>query len=121
MKGPIMNSTKTQGHVDQLHKRREEIAMTLRHLGKERDEVERNTEWISPSAYKKRAQLLSHVHSWYMSEIDEIDKALRGATRRGYGLCLVCQRPIEQHRLAAAPDSKFCGACETRKDHEAEL
>jgi hypothetical protein len=66
-------------NVNQLKKRREQVAMTLRHLGKEQAEVERNTEWLSRRAYENRADLLARLLNWYVSEIDEIDKALRRA------------------------------------------
>ena len=116
-----MDTIRTERHVDRLRKRREEIAMTLRHLGRERAEVERNTEWISPAAYKERARLLSRVHSWYVSEIDEIDKALTRAQTSNDGLCAACDGLIDERLLNAPPESNFCYACQARQENEAEL
>jgi RNA polymerase-binding transcription factor DksA len=112
---------RTERHVDRLRKRREEIALTLRHLGKERAEVERNTEWVSPAAYVKRTHLLSGLCSWYVTEIDQIDKALRRAQKSSYGICVACAELIEEHRLNLAPESEFCNSCQPHKTHEAEL
>lgn len=116
-----MDMIRAVRHVDQLRKRREQIAMTLRHLGKERAEVERNTEWVSQAAYEKRARLLSRVRSWYVTEIEQIDKALKRVKKRNYGVCLACDGLIEERRLEVAPESEFCNACQARKGLEVEL
>jgi RNA polymerase-binding transcription factor DksA len=117
----IMNRIRTERHVDQLRKRREQIAMTLRHLGRERAELERNTEWVSRDVYERRARFLSGIHSWYVTEIDQIDQALTRPEGSNYGLCTACDEPIEEPRLNAVPESTLCHACAPHKDHEVEL
>jgi RNA polymerase-binding transcription factor DksA len=117
----MMDRIRTERHVGQLQKRREQIAMTLKHLGKERAEVERNTEWVSRDAYERRARLLSSMRSWYVSEIDQIDRALRGAEQSNYRLCVACNQLIEARHIEAAPESEFCHACQPCKDLETEL
>jgi RNA polymerase-binding transcription factor DksA len=117
----MMDRIRTERHVGQLQKRREQIAMTLKHLGKERAEVERNTEWVSRDAYERRARLLSSIRSWYVTEIDQIDRALTGAEASNYGVCAACNQLIEARRLEAAPGSEFCHACQPHKDFETEL
>jgi RNA polymerase-binding transcription factor DksA len=121
MKGPIMETTRTERHMDQLRKRREQIAITLRHLGKEQAELESNTKWVSPAAYEKRVRLLARLRRWYVGEIDQIDRALTRAKGSIYGFCMECNELIEERRLDAAPESEFCHACQSRKDSEAEL
>jgi RNA polymerase-binding transcription factor DksA len=116
-----MEATTTQQRVDQLRKRREQIDQTLRHIGKEHAEVERNTEWISREAYERRAKLLSRVRSWYVAEINEIDAALKRAGARRYGICAGCGQRIEEQRLDNAPAIEYCGSCERRRDHGAAL
>jgi RNA polymerase-binding transcription factor DksA len=116
-----MERIRTERHVDQLIKRRDEIAMTLRHLGKERAEVERNTEWVSRDAYERRARFLSSIRSWYVSEIDEIQKALTGAEASNHGSCAGCGELIEKRLLDGTTGSEFCPACRARQNHEAEL
>ena len=116
-----MDTIRTGRHVDQLRKRREQIAMTLRHLGKERAEVERNTEWVNHAAYEKRTLLLSRVRSWYVTEIEQIDKALKRVKKRNYGVCVACDKNIEERRLEIAPESEFCNACQARNELDVEL
>jgi hypothetical protein len=113
-----MERTRTESHGDQLRKRREQIAMTLRHLGKERAELERNT--VSREAYERRVRFLSSIRNWYVTEIDQIDKALRGAKGSNLGFCAGCDELIEAHGLDPA-ESGFCYACLPHKDHHAEL
>lgn len=116
-----MDRIRTERRVDQLRRRREQIAMTLRHLGRERAELERNTEWVSRDAYERRARFLSGICSWYVTEIGQIDQALTRPEGGSYGLCTACDELIEEPRSNTAPESKFCPACGPHKDHEAEL
>ncbi len=111
----------TEQHADELRKRRENIAMTLRHLSKERAELDHNTEWVSQDAYAKRAQLLSHVQSWYAAEIGQIDEALTQGRVNDYGLCVACGALIEQNCPQTPNESEFCSACQLYEDHEREL
>jgi hypothetical protein len=60
----------------QLRHRRMEVEMTLRHLEKEKRQVESNTEWLNYAAYKNRVSLLDRVVDWYRNEMKEIDRAL---------------------------------------------
>lgn len=111
-----MDTIKTGRHVDQLKKRREQIAVTLRHLGREQEEVERNTDWLDQAAYESRVHLLGCLTKWYVAEIGHIDQALTRAEQRDYGLCAACHRPIEERRLDAAPEAEFCGACQSMRE-----
>jgi RNA polymerase-binding transcription factor DksA len=111
-----MDTMRTGRHVDRLRQRRDQVATTLRHLGKEQGEVERNTDWLDQAAYESRVHLLDRLTKWYVTEIDQIDKALKRMERRDYGLCAACHRPIEDQRLDAAPESEFCSACQAMRD-----
>ena len=77
-------------HFDQLRKRREQILMTLQHIGKEQEEVEHNTDWIDQAAYQSRVNLLDRLNGWYRDEMQQIDKALDRIQRQQYGSCLNC-------------------------------
>jgi RNA polymerase-binding transcription factor DksA len=103
------------GELEELRRRRQQIALTLRHLGKERAEVERNTEWIDRNAYRRRAQLLSHVQSWYVEEIKQIDRALTRSASDD-GSCVACDQPIDQQHLKSVPG--FCSGCEVSQEAE---
>jgi DnaK suppressor protein len=116
MKGAAMDTMRTGRLIDQLRKRREQVAMTLRHLRKEQAEVDLNTDWLDQAAYDSRVRLLDRLNEWYVTEIDQIDKALGRAEKNNYGLCAACHQPIEDARLAAAPETEFCGACQNMRE-----
>jgi RNA polymerase-binding transcription factor DksA len=71
-----------------LRERRREIELTLRHLERERLEVEQNTEWVDETAYRNRVMLLNRLTTWYREEIGQIEKALGRVKESRYGLCL---------------------------------
>jgi RNA polymerase-binding transcription factor DksA len=111
-----MDSIRAGRHVDQLRKRRDQVIMTLRHLEKEKSEVERNTDWLDQAAYVSRVRFLDQLTGWYDAEIDQIDKALRRAETNHYGLCAACHAPIEDQRLDIAPESEFCSNCQGMRE-----
>ena len=111
-----MDTTRTGRHFDQLNKRREQVAMTLQHIEKERNEAEENTDWLDRAAYESRIALLDRLNEWYMTEINELDKALERVNKNTYGLCLACHSPIEIHRLDLFPEAAFCTACQEARE-----
>ena len=76
-----MDTIRTGRLIDQLRKRREQVATTLRHLRKEHAEVDLNTDWLDQAAYESRVRLLDRLNDWYIAEIDQIDKALERADK----------------------------------------
>ena len=111
-----METFTTFRHFDQLRKRREQVAMTLRHLEKEHGEVERNTDWLDQAAYESRVRLLDRLTEWYFEELNKIDEALKRAEKNTYGSCAACHRPIEPARLDAQPDTQYCAGCQTVRE-----
>lgn len=111
-----MGTIRTGKHFDQLNKRREQVAMTLRHIEKERNEAEENTDWLDRAAYESRIALLDRLSEWYAKEIDEIDRALDRLNKHTYGFCLACHNPIEALRLDYFPEAGFCIACQETRD-----
>jgi len=99
-------------YSDKLRQRRREIELTLRHLERERREVEQNTEWVDQSAYKNRINLLDRLTTWYREEIGQIEKVLGRAKESRYGLCLACHEPIEADRLDLYPQAELCSDCQ---------
>jgi DnaK suppressor protein len=116
MKGAAMDTIRTGRHIDHLRKRREQVATTIRHLRKEHDEVDLNTDWLDQAAYESRVRLLDRLTDWYIGEIDQIDKALERAEKNNYGFCAACHQPIEDRRLEAAPETGFCAACQSMRE-----
>jgi DnaK suppressor protein len=99
-------------HVDKLQKRRDEIAATLRYVGKEQKQVEENTEWLDQAAFESRVDLLGRLNEWYLTEMDQIDQALDRIKRDTYGLCRACHKRIDSARLEIHPEAEFCFECQ---------
>jgi formylmethanofuran dehydrogenase subunit E len=112
----ISDDIRTARHFDELRKRREQVAMTLRHLGKEQAEVERNSEWANRAAYEKRSNLLARLYTWYATEIDEIDRVLTRGKPGRHSRCAACHELIVELSAADAPGSEICRGCRTRLD-----
>jgi RNA polymerase-binding transcription factor DksA len=107
---------RTGKHYDQLNKRRHQVALTLKHIEKERNEAEENTDWLDRAAYETRIALLNQLTEWYVHEIGAIDKALDRIKNNSYGLCLACHNPVETVRLDCFPDAAFCSVCQETRD-----
>jgi RNA polymerase-binding transcription factor DksA len=90
--------------------------MTLRHLASEQKQVEQNTDWLDQAAYESRVNLLDRLSEWYVTEIGQIDKAIKRIESNRYGLCVACHETIEDARLDTAPEAEFCSACQELRD-----
>jgi DnaK suppressor protein len=107
---------RTARQIENLTKRRQQVAMSLRHVEKERNEAEENTDWLDRAAYDTRIALLDRLSEWYTREIDEIDRALARVQQSKYGICLACHNPIEAQRLEFFPEAAFCAACQETRE-----
>jgi RNA polymerase-binding transcription factor DksA len=101
---------------DKLRLRGIEVERTIRHLEKERREVEENTEWVDRAAYENRVRLLDGLTTLYRYEMEEIEKAHRRVEERSYGLCQACHEPIDADRLEIYPAAQFCFGCQDYRD-----
>jgi DnaK suppressor protein len=111
-----MDPIRTARQIDNLTKRRQQVAMSLRHVEKERNEAEENTDWLDRAAYDSRIALLDRLSEWYTREIDEIDRAFARVQQSKYGICLACHNPIETQRLEFFPEVAFCAACQEARE-----
>src|SRR5215470_18509312 len=111
-----MDAISSAKQFNQLRKRREQVSMTLRHIEKEHEEAEQNTEWLDQAAYESRIGLLDCLSGWYIVEMAEIDGALDRIAQNQYGLCLACHNPIETERLELCPQTAFCNACQAARE-----
>ncbi len=107
-----MDEIQAGRHFDRLTKRREQLLMTLRHLGREQQQVEQNTDWLDQAAFESRVSLLDRLSDWYLTELGQIDNALARIEKHAYGVCSACHSPIEAERLETAPDAQYCTACQ---------
>ena len=107
-----MDENRTEKNFDRLTKRREHLVMTLRHLDRESEQVEQNTDWLDQAAYENRTALLDRLNDWYLAEVKQIDRALERIKTQKYGICLACHHSIDPKRLEIVPETEYCGACE---------
>ena len=112
----IMETNESITYWDKLRLRAIEVERTIRHLEKERQEVEENTEWVDRAAYETRASLLDGLITLYRNEMDQIEKAHSRVEERIYGLCLACHEPIEADRLEVYPAAQFCFDCQDYRE-----
>ena len=101
---------------DKLRLRAIAVERTIRHLEKERQEVEANTEWVDRAAYESRVSLLEGLTALYRNEMEQIEKAHSRVEESSYGLCLACHEPIEADRLEIYPAAQFCFDCQNSRE-----
>jgi RNA polymerase-binding transcription factor DksA len=107
-----MNATEGITGWDKLRLRAIVVERTIRHLEKERREVEENTEWIDRAAYESRVRLLDGLTTLYRDEMKQIEKAHGRVEEDSYGLCLACHQPIDADLLEIYPAAQFCSGCQ---------
>src|SRR5215472_18822038 len=107
-----MYANEESTYWDKLRLRAIEVERTIRHLEKERQEVEENTEWADRAAYESRVNLLEGLITLYRNEMKQIEKAHSRVEERSYGLCLDYHEPIEADRLEIYPAAQFCFDCQ---------
>jgi DnaK suppressor protein len=112
----IMNAIEGITCWDKLRLRAIEVERTIKHLEKERQEVEENTEWIDRAAYEGRVRLLDGLTTLYRDEMEQIDRAHSRVEEGSYGLCLACHKPVGANRLEIYPAAQFCFACQDYRD-----
>lgn len=111
-----MDDIRISRHLDRLRKRRSQAAMTLQHIAKEQRQAEQNTDWLDQAAYQSRMELLDRLVHWYVTEIEQIDKAVDRIGKNQFGRCSACHRPIEVERLETSPEVEFCSLCQDMRE-----
>ena len=111
-----MDEVKGITYLDKLRLRGIEVERTIRHLEKERREIEENTEWIDRAAYESRVNLLDSLLTFYRYEMEQIEKAHSRVEESRYGLCLACHEAIEADRLEIYPTAQFCLDCQDYRE-----
>ena len=111
-----MNANEGTTYWDKLRLRAIEVERTIKYLGKERQEVEENSEWMDRGAYENRVRLLDGLITLYRNEMEQIEKAHGRVEERSYGLCLACHEPIDADRLEFSPAAQFCFDCQDYRE-----
>lgn len=108
--------TETGRYHDQLTKRREQVAASLRRIKEERNEAQENTDWLDHASHETRITLLDRLTEIYLTEIQNLDGALERLNENTYGICLACHNSIEPQRLDVFPQTTFCSACQETRE-----
>jgi DnaK suppressor protein len=107
---------RTVKHVEQLRKRRDEVALTLQYIARQQQQADENTDWLDRASCVSRVNLLNRLNQWYVEEMNQIDDALKRVEQDRYGLCLACHTPIERQRLELFPQIGYCGECQEARE-----
>ena len=112
----MINDINSSRHLDKLRKRRDQANMTLEHITKEQRQAEQNSDWLDQAAYESRMELLDRLIHWYVTEIEQIDKAVDRIGKNQFGQCAACHRPIELEQLEISPEAEFCSLCQDMRE-----
>ena len=116
-----MDRIETARLFDRLKQRRAQVETTMRHLKKEQQQAEENSEWLDQAAHQSRVDLLDRLADWYIEEIRQIDNALRRIGERSYGECVACHQVIAAKRLEITPEAEFCAECQAMREEIARV
>lgn len=107
-----MDQSRRLSLKEQLLKRRERIAMTIRNL--ESQETGHDGHYLLNESYAwlLRETAFAELDVWYRKEINEVEQALERMEDENFGTCQGCNREIESHRLEHFPETEFCRSCE---------
>ena len=102
--------------------RKREIYKQLVHLKVGRKIQEERVIELGDAAQKEEMiRLLDHLVERGQEEIREIDLALEKMTAGEFGICEICEKPIESKRLKVLPATRLCRKCAQNFEHEQEL
>lgn len=111
-RGFSMNRVDASSPWARLVKRRNEIAMTLRHVEGQQQDLEGKAASMDREAHASRLDLLRYLSDWYSREMNQVDQALMRFDGHNSGNCMACHTAISAEKLAVSPQAKFCAGCE---------
>jgi DnaK suppressor protein len=100
-------------YEEMLLKRKNEISQILQNLENEFREVSKcdikeEADFASCSSNSENNYL---IYKKLQNEQKEIEQALQMIKRGEYGICKMCEEPIDPERLAIKPFAKYCIDC----------
>ena len=96
-----------------LLERKKEILETLKNLEEEFNDVSKcdikeDADFASCSSNSENNYFISQRLN---SELTEIEEALQDIKKGDYGICKMCEEPINPERLKVKPSAKYCIDC----------
>ena len=93
-----------------LKARRAEIAGELSEIEQALD-APMPKDWEDRASERQGDEVLESLGHVEMAELKRIDAALARIDAGTYGICLKCDEPISDERLAVVPDAALCKSC----------
>lgn len=93
-----------------LKARRAEIAGELSEIEQALD-APMPKDWEDRASERQGDEVLESLGHVEMAELKRIDAALARIDAGTYGICLKCDEPISDARLAVVPDAALCKSC----------
>jgi DnaK suppressor protein len=96
-----------------LLKKKEEVLKILSNLRKEFQEIngcdiKEDSDFASCSTNSENNYL---IYQQQLKELQEINEALEAIKTNEYGICKMCEEPINPERLKIKPFAKYCIDC----------
>lgn len=103
-------------YSDRLIKRRDRVTARVAQLHEENRALDANRLLVDEETYQRRNNLLGYLTRFHLTEVDQIDEALKRIANGKYGICFGCQKPIETEWLDSFPEAEFCSTCHVIKE-----
>jgi DnaK suppressor protein len=103
-------------YSDRLIKRRDRVTARVAQLHDESRALDANRLLVDEETYQRRNNLLGYLTRFHLTEIDQIDEALKRIANGKYGICFGCQKQIETEWLDSFPEAEFCSTCHVIKE-----
>lgn len=108
-----MNTVNPFNQRAQLLKRRAEMALTLRHVAQEQQDVEAKAASMDHYARASRLLLLRDLNEWYARQISAVDLELQRADGIKPGICIACGATTLAAPQAGPSLSDLCADCQS--------
>ena len=93
-----------------LETRRADLTAEMREI-EDRLDAEPSKDWEDRASERQGDEVLEARGTHDLTEIRQIDAALKRIENGSYGICAKCGDPISLERLSAVPATLFCKRC----------
>lgn len=68
-------------------------------------------DWVEQATERENDEVLQGLDEMGRAEVTQLRDALRRIDAGSYGVCVSCQKPIQEERLRAVPTAATCISC----------
>ena len=118
-KGPaFLSKTEVESAALMLGKMKDSISKTMEEKKKlDLPEIEVG-DAIDQASQSLEKEILFELSDSEMTDLGDIEAALRKIENGTYGLCEHCKRPIEKKRVKALPSARYCLTCQNGSEKQ---